>query len=143
MDAPAETVVAPITELSRAEVRATVDAGLGKFFQKVELEGVVESGEFRGFRILRFTEPAEWRGVGLLAGDVVQRINGQSIERPEQAFAVFASLKTAPSLDVTYSRGGKAMQLSLPIVGRVEEESVATSTEPKSSSEKKAEPPKN
>lgn len=115
-EAPSETITAPVTELRRSGVVATVDQGFGKFLQKVEVSASVNEGKFEGFRVVRFTSPAEWQGVGLLPGDVIKRVNGQAIERPEQAYAVFASLKTAPALEVQFVREGRPMQFSLPIV---------------------------
>lgn len=117
-DLPAEQIAAPITELQRARVNETVDAGLGRFLQQIELEPSVVEGRFQGFRIVRFVNPEDWRGTGLSPGDVVTRVNDQPIEKPDEAYAVFASLKTATNLDVTYSRSGKTLRLSLPIVGQ-------------------------
>lgn len=121
-DAPApapviESVDTPLTELQRAQVVKAIDDGLGKFLQTVELEASLDSGKFQGFRIVRFTVPEDWRGVGLLPGDVVTSINDQPIERPEQAHAAFVALRTAPALEVSYLRGDRPMRLSLPIVG--------------------------
>lgn len=112
-----ESVDVPLTELSRKDVVETVDAGLGTFLQQVEVEAVVDEGVFHGFRIVRFREPARWSGVGLLPGDVILRVNGAAIERPDQAHQVFSSLKTAAALELDYERGGQAMRLALPIVG--------------------------
>lgn len=112
-----ESVDTPITELSRARVVKVVDEGLGKFLQTVELDASLNAGKFEGFRIVRFTVPEDWRGVGLLVGDVVTSINDLPIERPEQAHAAFVGLRTAPALEVSYLRAGKPMRLSLPIVG--------------------------
>ncbi len=113
---PSEMVAAPVTDLARPKVSATVDAGFGRFLQGVEVEASVIEGKFQGFRIVRFVHPEDWQGVGLLPGDVVTRVNEQPIERPEQAYAVFASLKTAKSVDVAYTRDGHPMRLSLPIL---------------------------
>lgn len=112
-----ESVDMPLTELTRDEVTQVVEAGLGRFLQTVELEESLKDGQFEGFRIVRFHRPEQWRGVGLLVGDVVTRINDAPIERPEQAYAVFVSLKTASALEVAYLRDGRPMRLSLPIVG--------------------------
>lgn len=112
-----ESVDTPLTELQRAQVVKVVDDGLGKFLQGVELDASLNAGKFEGFRIVRFTVPEDWRGVGLLVGDVVTSINDLPIERPEQAHAAFVGLRTAPALEVSYLRGGKPMRLSLPIVG--------------------------
>jgi len=112
-----ETVDTPLTELERAKVVEAVDAGLGRFLQQVELEASLKAGKFEGFRIVRFVDPGAWRGVGLLVGDVVTSVNDMPIERPEQAHAVFVSLRTAPALEVAYLRADQPMRLSLPIVG--------------------------
>jgi len=113
---PSETVAAPVTDLARPKVSATVDAGFGRFLQGIEVQASVIEGKFLGFRIVRFVHPEDWQGVGLIPGDVVTRVNEQPIERPEQAYAVFASLKTATSVDVAYTRDGHPMRLSLPIL---------------------------
>ena len=55
-------------------------------------------------------EPAATSG-----DDVVQKVNGKSIEKPEQAFDVAESLRTAPVLLVDYLRDGKPRQLSIAI----------------------------
>lgn len=112
-----ESVETPLTQLERVDVVRVVDAGLGSFLGELELAASVSGEKFEGFRIVRFKSPSKWRGVGLLPGDVVQSINDQPIERPEQAHAVFASLRSAPALEVSYLRGGRPMRLSLPIVG--------------------------
>jgi hypothetical protein len=112
-----ESVDVPLTQLERADVVATVDAGLGAFLQEVEVRASMVDGAFQGFEIVRFDKPDRWRGVGLLPGDVIVRINDQPIERPEQAYAAFAALKSAPALEVSYLRQDRAMRLSLPIVG--------------------------
>lgn len=114
-----ESVDTPITELERAKVAAAIDAGFGAFLQRVEVEASLKEGRFEGFRIVRFAVPEDWRGVGLLVGDVITSINDQPIERPEQAHAVFVSLRTAKVLEVSYLRVGKPMRLSLPIVGEL------------------------
>lgn len=114
---PLESVDTPLTELERAKVVAAVDDGLGQFLQQVELEASLKEGRFEGFRIVRFAVAEDWRGVGLLVGDVVTSINDLPIERPEQAHAAFVALRTAPALEVAYLRAGRPMRLSLPIVG--------------------------
>src|SRR5690606_28515624 len=118
--APMESVSTPITQLDRSDVVATVDAGLGRFLQKFEMEpSLSESGEFSGFRIVRVLDQGTFQGLGIGPGDVVTSINQHPIERPTEAYEVFVSLKTAETLDVDYLRGGRPMRLSLPIVGSV------------------------
>jgi len=112
-----ESVDTPLTELERAKVVKVIDDGLGTFLQGVELEASLVDGKFEGFRIVSFRVPADWRGVGLMVGDVVTSINDLPIERPEQAHAAFVSLRTAKALEIAYLRGGKPMRISFPIVG--------------------------
>lgn len=130
--APIETVDMPLTRLSRSRVNQVVDEGLGRFLQEVTVESSLQEGRFQGFRIVGFRDPEAWRGTGLMPGDVILAINDMPIERPEQAYAAFASLKTADRLEVAYVRDGTEMRLSLPIVD--------TST---GGAEKSSEDPKN
>lgn|GEM_PF-490398 len=116
-DPPAESVATPVTELSRADVVAVVDAGLGRFLQDLEVKAELKEGKFVGFRIVRINNVERFRGVGLEPGDVVTQVNGQSIEQEGEAYQTFQSLKTAPYLEIDYLRHGEKMRLSLPIIG--------------------------
>ena len=109
---------APEHVLSRSAVHAAIAQGLGAFLQRVELDDkpVFVGGKFRGFRIAALRDPAFWKGVDLKPGDVVTRVNGLPIERPEQALRAFESLDTSNELRVTYERGGEPRELSYPIV---------------------------
>ena len=118
---PMEVVSMPITSLERSEVIEVIDAGLGAFLADFVTEpSLDERGAFQGFLIVEITDPARFRGLGLGPGDVVTRINDQPIERPAEAYAAFIALRTAPSLEISYLRGGRPMRLSLPIVASKE-----------------------
>gem|GEM_PF-3889008 len=106
-----------VTELKRADVDRVVDAGFGKFLQDAELEVQYADGKYVGYRIVRIHNAERYRGVGLEPGDVITQINGKSVEREEQAFEAFRSLKEAAFLEVSYLRQGDPMRLSFPIVG--------------------------
>lgn len=120
---PASTEVTSSTAprvLKRDDVRATVRAGLGYFLQRIQLDpqAVFEGGRFKGFRVAALTgDPSFWSGVDLRRGDVITRVNGQSVERPEQALVVFKSLETAPELRVSLERGGQPREIVYPIEG--------------------------
>jgi hypothetical protein len=115
---PAPTGNAFEHTLSRSAVHATVAQGLGAFLQHVELDErpVFVGGRFRGFRITALHDAAFWRGVDLKPGDVVTRINGLPIERPEQALRAFESLETSSELRVSYERSGEPRELMYPIL---------------------------
>jgi len=101
--------------ISRAAIVRVVDAGLGQWLAGVEVEPAVLKGRFRGWTVRRLHTDDCTRQVDVLPGDLVLRVNGRSIERPEQASEVWASLKTASSLVVELVRGGKPRTITLPI----------------------------
>jgi hypothetical protein len=90
--------------IEREGLVAIVDQGLGRFLQHLRLEPAMRDGKFGGFRLAAL-DPA-WRGVGLESGDLITRLNGQPIERPEQALAAFESLRTASEVRVDFTRDG-------------------------------------
>jgi general secretion pathway protein C len=114
--APARSKV-PKGAVSRAELLATVNAGLGRFLQRVDVEPSLDAGQFRGFRIVALHPPGYWQGVDLQPGDVVTALNGMPIETEMQAYDAFQSLKRADAVRVSYLRAGKTHTLVVPIVG--------------------------
>jgi len=120
---PAPTEVTSSTAprtLRREDVVGVVRAGLGSFLQRITLDDrpVFEGGRFKGFRVVSLEgDPSFWRGVDLQRGDVVTKVNGQAIERPEQALGVFHGLASAPELRVSIVRAGAPRELVFPIDG--------------------------
>lgn len=112
---PAAPARAPITQLKRASVKTAINQGLGVLLQNVQVEDypAMKEGRFYGFK-LKSLSP-DW-AVDLRPGDVILRINGQSIEHPEEADAALRSLEKAPSLKIDYERDGKPRSLEIPIV---------------------------
>lgn len=102
------------TSLRRSQLKQTISRGLGYLLQDVMVEDypVMHGNKFHGFKIQTIT-PA-W-GVDLRPGDVVTRVNGMSIEHPEEADAALRSLEKAPALRVDFERDGKPRTLELPI----------------------------
>lgn len=111
---PSAPAVPPGT-VSRGAVRETIRQGLGVFLQNVTVEDwpAMKDGKFHGFKLKAVR--ADW-AVDLKPGDVVTRINGMPIERPEQADAALRSLETAKTLRVDLERDGAPRVLELPIV---------------------------
>ncbi len=116
--APQVVAPAPDHTLTRSTVRAVISQGLGAFLQHVELDDkpVLVAGKFRGFRIAALRDTGFWSAVDLKPGDVVTRVNGFPIERPEQAQRAFESLAVASELRVSYERDGEPHQLVYAIV---------------------------
>ncbi len=55
-------------------------------------------------------DPA-WQEAGILVDDVIVRLNGQRLERPEQAASAFQSLLTASEIKLAISRSGEQIYL--------------------------------
>jgi type II secretory pathway component PulC len=86
---------------------AVVDAGLGRFLQRVDVEPSFAAGQFQGFRIVALRPPAFWRSVDLRPGDIVLQVNHMPIERETQAYDAFQTLRASPELRVDYLRDGQ------------------------------------
>ena len=114
----ADTEPAPTSVLHRADVHRVVSKGLGAFLSRVTVDeqpAMTKDGKFIGFRIASL-QGDSWRGVDLKPGDVVTRVNGFSIERPEQALEAFQSLDVASELRVELQRNGAPHELRYAIV---------------------------
>jgi hypothetical protein len=101
----------------RAELDPVLEAGLGRFLQGIETEPELEGGRFVGFRLVSiYPQDERLSGVELEPGDVVLRVNGQRIERPEQALQVWNGLRVASELWIEYRRGDETRELRFEIV---------------------------
>jgi type II secretory pathway component PulC len=110
----AAAVPAKTTSLRRSQVKQGIARGLGFFLQNVTVDDypVMRNNKFYGFKIKNINAEL---GVDLQPGDVVTRVNGMSIEHPEEADAAMRSLEKAPALRVDFERDGKPRTLELPI----------------------------
>lgn len=117
---PAVANAAP-GRLVRAEVDAILtEKGPPWLFQRVVPEEVFVDGKFAGWRILSM--PKEWEGLEIKPGDVVTRVNGMGLERPEDLWKAWTSVLVTNELKIGYERGGKARELVMPIEGQAAKE---------------------
>jgi hypothetical protein len=102
--------------LRRGTVVRAVDRGLGQWLQGVSVAPVRSGNRFQGWRVDRLhpDDPC-FRALDVVPGDVVTRINGATLERPEQANGVFQSLRAAPAVRVELLRAGSARTVTLQI----------------------------
>lgn len=108
--------------IARAELTLVLEGGLGRFLQGVETQPELANGRFVGFRLVSlYPEDPRFREIELAPGDVIVRVNGEPIERPEQALAVWNSLRVASELWIEYLRGDERRELRFPIVDSEEE----------------------
>jgi hypothetical protein len=103
--------------LKRKAVNQTLDAGLGRWLAGgVEVDAGKFEGRFRGWVIRRlYPDDPCYADVDLRPGDLVLRINGRPIERPEQASELWSALRSASAIVVEYVRDGQPHRLQLPI----------------------------
>jgi hypothetical protein len=103
--------------LRRAAVARVVDRGLGQWLSQVEVKALRRSRKFTGWQVIQLypNDPC-YRAVDVQRGDVVTRVNGASLEKPDQANQVFQGLRTAPALEIDLLRQGVARRVSLTIV---------------------------
>jgi type II secretory pathway component PulC len=117
-EAAPTTTAAPVppktTSLRRSQVKAGIARGLGYFLQNVTVEDypVMRGNKFYGFKVRAISAEL---GVDIQPGDVVTRVNGMSIEHPEEADAAMRTLEKASALRVDFERDGKPRTLELPI----------------------------
>jgi type II secretory pathway component PulC len=93
--------------IARGDLAKVLDASPGTFLQHVDSEARFVGGRFAGWKLVTFFPgDARFAGVDLRAGDVVTRVNGNAIERPEQLMELWNSLRSADELVVDLERGG-------------------------------------
>ena len=117
--APDATEATGRLTLARSALVPVLDAGLGRFLGRVATEPAREDGAFVGFRVVSIEDALtvpDTEGLGVRPGDVVVRVNGQAIERPEQALAVWEGLRVASTLAIEYLRAGERREARFAIV---------------------------
>ena len=100
--------------MTRAVLSRAVDAGPGAFLSTVELRGVRSGGRFGGWEVLSF-DP-RYQGAGVEVGDVIVRVNGRSLERPDDLSALWQVLRDAPELVFEVKRGGAPAIVRVPVL---------------------------
>lgn len=102
--------------VARANLLAVLDAGLPTFLGKVEIEARTNGNQFVGWRLVQLIDKAgPLHDLDVLPGDVLLAVNGQAISRPEQAQAVWDSLRTANQVTAQMWRGQQKLELRFAI----------------------------
>jgi hypothetical protein len=110
------TMFAKPGALRRAALVHLIDAGLPRWMQGVVGDRMLANHRFQGW-LIKSIYPGDpcYQKIDLHGGDVVQKVNGKSIEKPEQAFDVAESLRIAPAIVVDFLREGKPQRITLTI----------------------------
>jgi len=115
-------------KLDREALKTVLPMGLPWLLRRVWPEEVVRENKFVGWRIVAV--PEEWTGLDVRPDDIVTRVNGKSVETPDQLWDAWTSLATATELRVTYERGSETKEITLPIAGPPAPELYAALTTP-------------
>lgn len=125
VEAPPPVTAAPVAapiptgaagSIPRAELDRVLAGSPGAFLARVDADPVLEGRRFVGWRIRSlFAGDARFAGCALRPGDVVTRVNGLPIERPEQFAAAWDALRGASALSVDVLRDGRPGTLTFPI----------------------------
>jgi hypothetical protein len=98
----------PAGTIPRKELLSFLDTRPAVFLRRVESEPRIEGGRFRGWRIVSFfPDDPRFRDIDLVSGDVVTRVNGLSIEQPDQFIKAWEQLRAARELRVDMLRNGR------------------------------------
>ena len=98
--------------IARRELLAVLDGQPGRFLQRVTPEAQFVKGRFYGWRLQSFFPgDTRFQATDVHAGDIVLRVNGSSMERPEQLIEVWQALRRAKELVVEIDRKGTGKRL--------------------------------
>jgi hypothetical protein len=98
--------------ISRVDLQVEVQRGIGAFLRQVRTKPALQRGRFVGWRVVElFKKRPEIRVLGLRAGDTVLKVNGRSLERPEQLKLVWDGLLEASELTIEIERAGRRCEL--------------------------------
>jgi len=112
---PAPAPRAAPGHLARGDVDRVLAFGPPWLLRRVQMEDVARDGKFVGWRLIAL--PEEWKSLDLKPGDVVTKVNGVVVEKPDDLWTVWTALAKASELKVSYERDGAPRELTLPIDG--------------------------
>jgi S1-C subfamily serine protease len=110
-----EKAVKPGT-IPRADLERVLSQSPGAFLSHIDSAPTFQGRRFSGWRLNAFFPGDPRFGGALQAGDVVTRVNGQSIEQPEQFMQVWEGARFRRDLTVDILRDGRPRTLSWQIV---------------------------
>ena len=105
----------PPGQIARTDIEEVLRAGAPWILRRVLIEEVITDGKFVGWRVLKM--PPEWSNVDLKMGDIVTKVNGMPIERPEELHSALSTLAVASDLRIAYDRDGGQRELTYHIDG--------------------------
>jgi type II secretory pathway component PulC len=114
----------PKNTLYRDEVDKAKAAGLGHFFERIELEPLGDTDEngrmisFEGFQIVALRPARDWLNFDFAPGDLLTHLNGVSVEHYSTWFNQFEALSKSEQIRVDLVRDGKPKTIIIRIIDR-------------------------
>jgi type II secretory pathway component PulC len=98
--------------VGRAEAEAVFAQGPHAVVAALAVEPAFERKRFVGFRILRVASRSPFAGRdGVRPGDVVMRVNGEPLERPDQFMRAWEVARAAAVIEVRLRRAGEDLRM--------------------------------
>ena len=91
--------------IPRYVIEADQAEGPGRLLQRVPVRPFRSQGQFMGFQIVDLFPGENIHTTHILPGDIVTRINGRRVDRPEQFMRLFQDLHQWESIEIELLRG--------------------------------------
>jgi len=101
-------------EIDKETLNKNLD-NVNEIISQIAMRPKMESGVCVGYEIRRIKEGSIFQDIGLLQGDVLQRVNGMDLSNPEDAFRVYKSLIGETSFNIELLRDGQRTSLNYEI----------------------------
>lgn len=104
--------------VTSAKMRAVLDAGPGVILSALEVKPTFAQRRFTGWEIIRFM-PCETRfdGIDIRPGDVIGRVNGRELARPEHLADLWAQLRWVQTVLIEVKRQSGDFYLRFEVTG--------------------------
>ncbi len=101
--------------VTRAAINEVLDAGPAELLRGLEVNALRPGDVFRGWQLVRFVDADAFAAVDVAVGDVLTKINGHTLETPQDLSALWLELYRAAAIDATLDRGGQIVTLRFEI----------------------------
>jgi hypothetical protein len=113
---PPPSPALPPGTIARTDLDHVLTGSPAWLLQQVELQEVLNKGsKFVGWRLASM--PKTWDGFGVQPGDVVTKVNGASVERPDEFWTVWVGLADAKEIRIDLERDGKPQVATILVAG--------------------------
>lgn len=100
--------------LDQKEVLANTE-NMNQILTQARAVPLVEQGKTTGFKISEIVPGSIYEKIGLVNGDVIQRVNSQDVDDPAKFFQLYEGLKTERNISIDLLRGGQRQTLNYEI----------------------------